>query len=380
VNFLIKIEEAINQFIDRFYTKLKSSIPHFIFDWIQIIIHLPHLIKERSAQYREKIQLTKLKFIGYFQHYLIILRGKFTSIVIYLRSDEFKKADKLTLIMGPLKYTKANPLKIVYGTFVIFILSGVGMVILKNTEKIIVGTKAQRLPASMEIAEEDVFIELKNHKFEIKMSSGGGGHGGATEEHELDLFLDIKIEARDTKEKAFIEKMEKSLDHDLEALHLKVDAMPISVENLRELEKMILHSLNDNFKKHGHPSPIKTISLKQALSKRPVYYRQSEKMLSVTDINLQLFLEDTHRNRQVWIDFSIVASNRNAILYLTDHLVEFKDHLTTNVEPVIPQLPVEEEGRLIIKDKIKMELNNFLEKNKIEGKILDVYIDYLMAS
>jgi flagellar basal body-associated protein FliL len=103
-------------------------------------------------------------------------------------------------------------------------------------------------------------------------------------------------------------------------------------------------------------------------------------MMMIEDINLQLFLEDTHRNKQVWLDFSILASNRNVILYLQEHEVELKDHLSTNVEPVIPQLPIEEEGRQIIKDKIRFELNDFLEKNHIEGKILDVYLRYLMVS
>ena len=33
-----------------------------------------------------------------------------------------------------------------------------------------------------------------------------------------------------------------------------------------------------------------------------------------------------------------------------------------------------------IKEKLKLELNEFLEKNKIEGKALEIYINYLMAS
>ena len=103
-------------------------------------------------------------------------------------------------------------------------------------------------------------------------------------------------------------------------------------------------------------------------------------MMTVEDINLQIFLEDTRRNRQVWLDFSVLATNRNVVLYLQDHEVELKDHLTTNVEPVIPQLPIEEEGKQIIKDKIKAELNQFLEKNGIEGKVQEIYINYLMAS
>ena len=51
-----------------------------------------------------------------------------------------------------------------------------------------------------------------------------------------------------------------------------------------------------------------------------------------------------------------------------------------HVEPVIPQLPIEEEGRQIIKEKLRLELNQFLKDNQIEGQILEIYVDYLMVS
>jgi len=253
-------------------------------------------------------------------------------------------------------------------------------VIFKNTETIVIGTKSLRKPASMENVKEEFALELKNHKFEVKIASAGGGHGASTEAHEHELFLDVKIDAKNEKDKQSLEEMEEMLDDNLEALELSVAQLPLNSENLKQLEEIMIKSLNADFNEIGYQNLIKSIELKQVLPKRPGYYRQSERMISIEDISLQIFLEDTHRNRQVWIDFSILASNRNAIMYLNEHMVELKDHLTNNVEPIIPQLPVEEEGRLIIKDKIKYEVNAFLEKNKIEGKILEVYIDYLMAS
>ncbi|MDD4975919.1 MAG: hypothetical protein PHY93_16300, partial [Bacteriovorax sp.] len=250
-----------------------------------------------------------------------------------------------------------------------------------------VGTYALRKPASIEIAEEDVYIEFKNHKFEVKIQAaggGGGGHGGhgaeGAEAHEHELYLDLRIEANNPQDKEFLERMEEMLDDNLEALELPVTQLPLVPENQKTIEEAMVKSLNEDFRQIGHAHPIKSIKLKQILPSRPQYFRQAERMMSVTDINLQIFLEDTHRNRQVWIDFSVLASNRNIILYLKDHEVELKDHLTTNVEPVIPQLPVEDEGRLIIKEKLRSELNQFLEKNGIEGKILEIYIDYLMVS
>lgn len=382
MNFLIKIEEAINKMILRLLENLKVLTPQFVFEFVAFLVHIPTLLKKKFKSYQPKIRIMGLKFVGYTEHYTTMLRGNLTGVLIYLRSEEFKKADKLTLLFVPVKYAKANPLKTITGLFTVFVIAGATTIIFQNAEKIVEGTQALRKPASMESAEEDVFIEFKKHKFEVKMgAAGGGGHGAAAaEEHEYELFLDLKIEAQNPKEKEFLEHMEEMLDDNLEALDLHVEALPLTPENITKIEAAMTLSLNADFKEIGHLAPIKAIKIKQVMPSRPVYYRQTEKMLAVTDINLQIFLEDTHRNRQVWIDFSVLASNRNAILYLKDHEVEFKDHLTTNVEPIIPQLPIEEEGRSIIKDKLKMELNLFLEKNGIEGKIQEIYIDYLIAS
>ena len=380
MNFLIKIEEAINRFIESFSTKLISLIPDFIFIFINFLKHLPGLILQKIQNLKPKVRLFFLKFIGYTEHYTTIIRGHLISVSIYLRSDEFKKADKVDLLLKPVRFAKENPLKTISGLFSLVIFGVAITIVFQNAEKIALGTYALRKPASMESAEEDIFIEMKNHKFDVVIAPAKGGHGGGGEAHEYELYLDIRIEANNPHDKEYLEHMEEMLDDNLEALEMPVSQLPLTEDNKKQIEEVMRKSLNADFMKIGHDSPIKNINLKQVLPSRPAYYRQAERMMSISDINLQIFLEDTNRNRQVWIDFSILAENRNIILYLTDHEVELKDHLTNNVEPVLPQLPIEEEGRGIIKEKIRNELNDFLKKNHIEGKVLEVYIDYLMAS
>lgn len=373
MNFLIKIEEAINQMIIRLLEKLKAKVPPFVFEWINFIVHLPHLLKEKSKVHLSKLRIIGLKFIGYFEHYVTMFRGKVTSVMIYFRSEEFKKADKFSLLQIPLKYCKAHPIIAISWVLAITAFYGAGTVIYKNTEKIVLGTNALRKPASSELAEEDIFIEYKKHKFEVDIGAGA-------EARKTALYLDLKIEAQGPKEKEYLDKMKDMLADKIKNLSPHVEGLPLSEQNQKKIEKAFVQTLNEHFHKLSHNDPIKRIEIKQVLPGRPEYYRQVERMLPVTEINLQIFLEDTRRNRQVWIDFTILASNRNTVLYLKDHEIQFKDHLTTNVEPIIPQLPVEEEGRSIIKDKIKMELDEFLKKNGIEGKVLEVYIDYLIAS
>ncbi len=385
MNFLIKIEEAINSFIEKVLGKLKGLVPEMIFYYLEMLKHFPAAAKKKyKTKYLPKMRVTMLKFIGYTQHYTTLVRGHLMSVIMYLRSDEFKKANKKDLLLKPVRYAKFHPLKALTFLSTFAVVFAAFFVIYQNAEKIVLGTKALRKPASVETPEEDNSIVFKNHKFEVKMAPAGGhggGHGGGGgEEHEVELFLDVKVEAQSEEDKKYLEYMEEMLDDNLEALELPVAQLPLSPENTKQIEEMMTKSLNEDFKQIGHDNPIKTIQLKQVLEGRPVYYKQAERMMTIEDINLQLFLEDTHRNKQVWIDFSILASNRNVILYLKDHEVELKDHLSTNVEPVIPQLPVEEEGKQIIKDKMRDEINQFLEKNHVEGKVLEIYVDYLMVS
>lgn len=381
MKFLIKIEEAINQNIERILETLKKLTPGIFFEFIHFILHLPALLKKIILSYLPSIRLFFLKFVGYVQHYITTIRGYFISVLMYLRSDEFKKANKKELLLNPIRYLKFHPMRALSGLCLFLALSGAVTLIFHNAQKILLGTSALRKPASIETSEEDIYIEFKSRKFEVKVASAeGGGHGAAANHHEQDLFLDIKIEAKNPVEKEYLEHMEEMLEDNIEAFDFSITQLPLSPENQKLLERTMTKSLNDDFTHIGHEQPIKSIVIKQVLPGRPQYFKQADRMTSFLDINLQIFLEDTHRNRQVWLDFSVLSSNRNVILYLKDHEVELKDHLTTNVEPVLPQLPIEDEGRLIIKDKIRSEIDQFLEKNHIEGKILEVYLDYLLVS
>jgi flagellar basal body-associated protein FliL len=356
LKFLIKIEEAINQLILNFIEKMKHVTPHFIFAVIEWIKHSPHHIREKLAHHWPAIRLFFLKFIGYIQHYITMIRGHFVGVLIYLKSEEFKNKNKSELLLAPIKKFKTAPIKAFSTLLITFIFSAASYFIYMNAQKIVVGTKALRAPASAAVIEEPI-LEFKKLKYEIL---------------EKEVVLDITLVANSLDEKDKLIKKEHEIEEHLLGMHIKAAQLPISEEELKALKAEIISTIHD--------AKIKSVEIKQVLEGRPEYFLLMEKTISVKNLNLQLFLEDTKRNRQIWINFSALASNRNAILFLKDHEVEIRDYLNMNVEPVIPQLPIEEEGRQIIKDKVRDELNEFLKNNGIEGKILEIYVDYLMVS
>jgi hypothetical protein len=357
LKFLIKIEEAIDAAIIKLLDKIKSLIPTGVFAYVEKIKTLPQTLKTlwtKSLQPKLKIRL--LKTIGYFEHYTTLVRGHIVNVQIYLRSEEFKKKNKVEMILSPLKKFKTDPVKAFSVALAITFFGGTSYYIFKNTAKIISGTKALRSPASQ--VEEEPILELKNVVFNVLQDK--------------ELILDITIYAKDTEERDKLIPIEKEIETHLKGIPIVLAALPPTKEEIAKIEK--------NFLKNIEGAKIKSVHIKQKLNSRPAYFLQTEKLSSFKDINLQLFLEDTKRNRQVWVDFTALSSNRNIALYLKENEIEIRDFINMNVEPVIPQLPIEEEGRQIIKDKIKLELNEYLKLRGIEGKILEIYVDYIIVS
>lgn len=366
LKFLIKIEEALDGLILNIIEKTKKATPSFVYDFIHFIKHLPDTISAKAKFYQPKLRILMLKAIGYTEHYTDIFKNFFTSKIKFLKSEEFKKADKFKLALVPILAFKHTPIRAFTTLAITCVFASSMYLIYKNTSHIVSGTKALRKPASAEIDQEPI-LEFKKIKYEVTLN-------GATSSTSINL--DITLKVSDLEERDKLIPREKELEKIISEITPHVDQLPITKEAQEGIEKLIQTSLLEK----AHLANIKEIKIKQVLGGRPTYYLQTEKLISVKDLNIQLFLEDTKRNRQVWIDFTALSNNRYIVLFLKEHEIQVRDHINTYVEPVIPQLPIEEEGRGIIKDKIRSELNEFLKKNGVEGKILDVYIDYIIVS
>jgi hypothetical protein len=353
---LIKIEESIDKFILNIFEKLKALTPTAVYSFINWIKHIPSSIKKILKAYQPKVKIIGYKIIGYTDHYLTMARGHLIALNFYLKSDEFKNRNKFEMLTDPLKKFKTDPVLAFSVLLIMIFLSSAGFFIYKNTEKIVAGTKALRGPASSQ-QEEDPILEFKKLKYSVL---------------DKEIFLDVTIIATSLEERNKLTQIEKQIEEHLLGIKIHANQLPLSKEDLQLIKKDFFEKING--------AKVKDVEIKQFLEARPKYFMQTEKLFALKDLNLQLFLEDTRRNRQVWVDFTCLTSNRNIILFLKEHQVEIRDYLNMHVEPVIPQLPIEEEGRQIIKEKIKLELNEFLKENEIEGKILEIYIDYLMVS
>lgn len=334
---------------------MKALTPHFVYSAIDWVKHSPALIKEKSILTFTFLKAHFIKMFGFVGRYNTMIRGNIVGIQIYLRSEEFKHKKKSDFILDPLKKFKTDPIKATGVLSLCLFLGSAGYFIYSNTQKIIVGTRALRAPASM-VAEEPI-VEFKN----ITYKAG-----------EQSFTLNITLEAYSLEEKDQLVSKEKEIHEHLQGIHTLVTQLPLTHEDFEAIKATIIAEIKT--------VKIKSVELKQVLGGRPKYFLQSEKTYKLMDTNLQLFLEDTRRNRQIWVDFSALASNRNVVLFLKAHEVELRDHINSYVEPVIPQLPIEDEGRQIIKDKLRIEINEYLKKSHIEGSIQEIFIDYIIVT
>lgn len=112
---------------------------------------------------------------------------------------------------------------------------------------------------------------------------------------------------------------------------------------------------------------------------RPNYYKKNERSVSFNNFKIPVYVEAVGELRAVVIDFSVTASNRATAHWLGKHEFELRDHLVLTIEPVIATFPMTDEGRVMLSEKIKSEINIFLETHSIEGQIQEARIIYILA-
>jgi len=112
---------------------------------------------------------------------------------------------------------------------------------------------------------------------------------------------------------------------------------------------------------------------------RPSYYKKNEKHFTIYHLRMPLYIESIHNPKQVKIDFTVEPSNRYIREYFLENEYLIHDRLNLMVHPIIPSLPLSEEGKQILKDKLMIELNKLLKDQKLKGEIKEVYINSILA-
>ena len=112
---------------------------------------------------------------------------------------------------------------------------------------------------------------------------------------------------------------------------------------------------------------------------RATYHKQTEKELKIQGLNMPIYIGESKKLKSVVIDFTMVASNRYIPNFFENKPYYLVDKMNSTLHPFIPEMSLKSEGKIIIKNKIKKELNTLLKKLHIKGEIKEIHIHSLLA-
>jgi len=113
---------------------------------------------------------------------------------------------------------------------------------------------------------------------------------------------------------------------------------------------------------------------------RPDYYKKEKRHVLMTSVRLPVYNEDINDLQTVDIDFNVTLSNRQTRNNLEKLEFQLRDYLIIKLEPQIPNFALLEEGKEIIRKKIWLEIDNFLQEREIKGHVVEVKITYVLAN
>ena len=112
---------------------------------------------------------------------------------------------------------------------------------------------------------------------------------------------------------------------------------------------------------------------------RPSYYKREERTLRISNVIIPIYIDSVNSYKKLEIEASVVSSNKYIKEFFYNNMHHVHDALNSNMEPVVPTFPLEGEGKQVLADKIKDELNKLITRLGIKGEIRFVYIHYMFA-
>lgn len=118
--------------------------------------------------------------------------------------------------------------------------------------------------------------------------------------------------------------------------------------------------------------------------RKPAFTEFEDREFYVPDVYVPVIIVNRPDISRVYLDIKLRGSNKLIkIFFVENNWVNsdlIVDRLLTTLGPIIATFPLTEEGKKILKDKIKFECDQLLKDLKIEGEIDEVIIQGIFAA
>ena len=139
----------------------------------------------------------------------------------------------------------------------------------------------------------------------------------------------------------------------------------------------IYHHSQEIIKDMGYPSR-KPASLKPIT--RPPYLGNERRQTQMSNFQIPIYYKDkSNIVNSIQMEFVLETSNRYLKQYIESNDHEIRDRLHTTLSPMDPQFIKTDEGRDVIKAKIRYEVNKLIKEKNIKGKIQRVSINGILS-
>jgi hypothetical protein len=151
---------------------------------------------------------------------------------------------------------------------------------------------------------------------------------------------------------------------------------------------ILYNPINNIYKKKTNKDLISSEKSKQKgeqqidYIERTSYFKREKKQFTIRDIDLPIYVESVNSIKMLTLDFTIEGDNKYIAAFFKGSRNEnlIKNQLIGSVHPIVPTFPLGEEGKRILKHKLKKEMNALIKKLDIKGYISNVYINNILAN
>lgn len=143
-------------------------------------------------------------------------------------------------------------------------------------------------------------------------------------------------------------------------------------QNIKEIEKKTA------------PQQVRKIASEDELAKQKwshsKFRHAQNKIIFLRGLNIPIYIKNRDGMRNLLIDAMLETDNRYTAKYFykPENEILIRDRLNESLQAVVPNFPLEPEGKKIIKEKIRFEVNKLIKDLKIKGKVERVYINSIL--
>lgn len=113
---------------------------------------------------------------------------------------------------------------------------------------------------------------------------------------------------------------------------------------------------------------------------RPGYYKEEFRHVQISGVRIPVYYPEVNELQTVTIDFNVTLNNRIGRIFIERREFPLRDHLISSLEPVLAKHSLDLEGKTILKEKMIIEIQNFLDMHQIESEVSDLAIIYILAN